>query len=416
MQTQTNKNTALLTVFLAVLIDLLGFGIVLPLLPFYASTFNASPITIGLLYSIYSFAQMVFSPIWGGLSDRIGRRPIMLLSTLGAAIAYTIFGLAHSLLILFLSRLIAGIMGGNISTAQAYVADVTSLEDRAKGMGLIGAAFGIGFLLGPAIAAILIHPKFMSAFQISESYRYSIPGFFAAGMSLLSFLLVLFKLPESINLTNIDNVERVEKISIFSKSFWEYLFEERISHVKFLFPMLIGCMFLSSFGQSSLYSSLPLFCEELLTISAEKVGLLFAFMGLIGVLVQGGLLRILVKHCSEKKIFLVGTILMSSGLILISIAQNKNMLLGFLLFMALGWSLVIPTLTSLISKESDPAKIGMTMGISQGIASLGRVIGPTWGGFLYSLSHRLPFLATGLIISLAIWVGLKLMPGRHTVK
>ena len=144
---------ALATVFLAVLIDLMGFGIVLPLLPFYASLFKASPVAIGLLYSIYSFAQLIFSPIWGGLSDRVGRRPIMLMSTLGASFAYLLFGLAHTLPLLFLSRLIAGIMGGNISTAQAYVVDVTPPEKRAEGMGLIGAAFGIGFGLGPPIGS-----------------------------------------------------------------------------------------------------------------------------------------------------------------------------------------------------------------------------------------------------------------------
>ena len=151
---------ALATVFLVVMIDLLGFGIVLPLLPFYAQEFSASAVTIGLLYSVYSFMQLIFSPIWGSLSDRIGRRPIMLLSTFGAVLAYVIFGLAESLGVLFFSRIIAGVMGGNISTAQAYIADVTDKENRAKGMGLIGAAFGIGFVVGPASATLLIHSSF----------------------------------------------------------------------------------------------------------------------------------------------------------------------------------------------------------------------------------------------------------------
>src|SRR5574341_1291469 len=167
------KSTPLITVFLAVFIDLIGFGIVLPLLPFYASVFSATPVQIGLLYSIYSLAQLIFSPIWGGFSDRVGRRPIMLLSTLGASAAYLLFGFSHSFLLLFLSRLMAGVMGGNISTAQAYVADITTLADRAKGMGLIGAAFGIGFVLGPAISSLLIHPSFLKVFKIAEEYRYA---------------------------------------------------------------------------------------------------------------------------------------------------------------------------------------------------------------------------------------------------
>ena len=404
------KNAALITVFLAVLIDLMGFGIVLPLLPFYASEFNASAVTIGLLYSIYSFAQLVFSPFWGGLSDRIGRRPVMLISTLGACVAYTMFGLAHSLAILFLSRLIAGIMGGNISTAQAYVADVTTPEDRAKGMGLIGAAFGIGFLFGPAIASLLIHPAFMNFLHIADHNRFAVPGFFAALMSLISFLLVLFKLPETVNTAQAANGGKIQKMSIFTKKFWLFVFEDKGSKAPHFFPILIGCMLLSSFGQSSLYSSFPLFCESNFGISAEKVGLMFAFMGLIGVLVQGGLIRVLLRKFSEEQLFLTGTILMTAGFLLIPAAHAKNMLFLFMTLMAFGWSLIIPTLSSLISKESDPAQVGATMGISQGMASLGRVIGPTWGGLLYGMAHRLPFAATGLVLSLMIWVGIKLRP------
>src|SRR3989338_10329339 len=147
----------------------MGFGIVLPLLPFYASEFKASAVTIGLLYSVYSLAQLVFSPFWGSLSDRFGRRPIMLLSTLGSALSYILFALSGSLGALLLSRLLAGIMGGNISTAQAYVADVTTHEERAKGMGLIGAAFGIGFIMGPAISKLLIHSNVADFFHMSQN-------------------------------------------------------------------------------------------------------------------------------------------------------------------------------------------------------------------------------------------------------
>lgn len=411
-----NNSSALITVFLAVVIDLMGFGIVLPLLPFYASEFNATPVVIGLLYSIYSFAQLIFSPIWGGLSDRVGRRPIMLVSTLGAAIAYVIFGLAHSLTILFLSRLIAGIMGGNISTAQAYVADVTTPENRAKGMGLIGAAFGIGFLFGPAIAAVLIHPSFMNILHISEHNRFAVPGFFAALMSLLSFLLVFFKLPETVDQKTRIADAKIIKPTIFSPKFWTLAFEDKKSRVPFLFTMLIGCMLLSSFGQSSLYSALPLFCETMFSISAEKVGLMFAFMGLIGVLAQGMAIRPLVKKYSEEILFLTGAVFMTVGFILISLSPSKSVLMISLTVMTLGWSLIIPTLASLISKEADPAQVGATMGISQGMASLGRVIGPTWGGVLYSVGHRLPFAATGIILFLMVLVGLKIKPGLNTLE
>ena len=339
----------------------------------------------------------------------------MLISTLGAAFAYVMFGLAHSLTILFISRLIAGIMGGNISTAQAYVADVTAPEDRAKGMGLIGAAFGIGFLFGPAIASILIHPSFMNFFHIPEQNRFAIPGFFAAALSLISFLLVLFKLPETVG-KNSAGGSKLIKLSIFTPQFWKMIFYEKKSGIAFLFPMLIGCMLLSSFGQSSLYSSFPLFCESGFGIPAEKVGLMFAFMGLIGVVIQGILIQPLVKKFSEEKLFLTGTVLMTTGFLLISYAHSINTLMIFVAVMALGWSLIIPTLTSLISKEADPSQVGATMGISQGMASLGRVMGPAWGGLLYGFGHRIPFIATGIILLLMVLVGIKLKPGLNTLE
>src|SRR3989338_1185273 len=225
-ESMKKNSSALLTVFLAVLIDLMGFGIILPLLPFYASVFGASAVQVGLLYSIYPFAQLIFSPIWGGLSDRIGRRPIMLLSTFGASIAYLIFGLAHTLWLLFLSRFLAGVMGGNISTAQAYVADVTTHEDRAKGMGLIGAAFGIGFVIGPALGALLIHPKFLEFFHILRQNEFALPGIFAALMSFSSFILVLFKLPETVKV-EANNGERIARTSIFGKTFWQSIIKEK---------------------------------------------------------------------------------------------------------------------------------------------------------------------------------------------
>lgn len=403
----SSKRTALLTVFLAVLIDLMGFGIVLPLLPFYASIFKASAVQIGLLYSTYSFAQLIFSPIWGSLSDKYGRRPIMLISTFGASFAYLLFGLAHTLWLLFLSRLIAGIMGGNISTAQAYVTDVTTHEDRAKGMGLIGAAFGIGFVIGPAVGALLIHPKFLALFHILQRNEFALPGFFASLLSLSSFLLVLFKLPETVKKEENDN-QRVVRQSIFTRTFWQSIIKEEGQTGKGLFPMLILSMFLLSFAQASLYSSFPLFCKHYLSLSAGQVGILFVYMGTIAIVIQGGLIKVLTKKFGEEKLFLTGSIMMALGFVLIPFSTSENLLVLFLGLLSVGGSLNGPTLTSLISKEADPAKVGATMGTSQGIASLGRVIGPTWGGFAYDLWYRLPFFTTAVFLSITISVGLKL--------
>ncbi len=412
------KKGSLITVFLVVLIDLIGFGIVLPLLPFYAGEFDASPVAIGLLYSVYSIAQLIFSPIWGSLSDKIGRRPIMLLSTFGAVIAYIIFGLAGSLTVLFFSRIVAGIMGGNISTAQAYIADVTSPEDRAKGMGMIGAAFGIGFVLGPAMASGIIHPEFRNFFAglgfehlaaFMEEYRYGLPGFFAAVLSLCSFLLVLFKLPETVDTEKQKDKARVPRSSVFSASFWQQAIAYSQRNGNNVFLLLLLSVFLLSFGQASLYSAFPLFSENVLDMSAEQVGIQFFYIGLIAVVVQGGLIRPLSRWFREDKLFLTGNVLMTIGMGAIALSGSISMLTVFLGLMALGHSLNLPTINSLISKEADPERVGAMMGTSQGLSGLGRAIGPTWGGTLFGVSFGLPFIATAIVVSITIIVGIKLV-------
>ena len=407
-----------------VLVDLIGFGIVLPLLPFYASEFSATPTEIGLIFSIYSFAQLFFSPVWGSLSDRIGRRPIMLMSTFGAAIAYVIFGLAGSLWVLFASRLIAGIMGGNISTAMAYITDVTSKEDRAKGMGLIGAAFGIGFMIGPVITAGLIHPVFPGILEnagltgiaeLVKTNRFEIPGFFAALLSLCSFFLVIFKLPETVDTKQASvtpSESEGKRASVFSPRFWKNLSaQSKVGGSGLLLAMMVA-MFLQSFGQANLYSAFPLFCEAVLEMKPEEVSVQFFYVGLIAVFIQGYLIRVLTKKFKETSLFLVGSLFMTAGVALIGIADQVWMVTLFIGIMTIGNSLNMPTLTSLISQEAGEKNVGAVMGTSQGMAGLGRVIGPAWGGYLFSLSYGLPFFATGVAISGMIWIGWRM--GRQT--
>ena len=331
----------------------------------------------------------------------------MLISTFGASVAYLIFGFAHTLALLFLSRLIAGIMGGNISTAQAYVADVTTHEDRAKGMGLIGAAFGIGFVMGPAFATLLIHPKFLSMLHIIPQNKFALPGFFAASLSLASFLLVLFKLPETIH--RHENGDAIAfRSSVFTKTFWQSIVSEKGASGRGLFPLFIFSAFLLSFAQASLYSSFPLFCKQHLKLLDEQVGILFVYMGLIAVVIQGGFIKILTKKFKEEKLFFCGSVLMTSGFILIPFSSSGNFLIFTLSLIAVGSSLNGPTLNSLISKEADPKKVGATMGTSQGIASLGRVLGPTLGGVLYEIWYFSPFLTTACFLLFAVSVGLKI--------
>lgn len=408
---------ALATVFLVVMIDLLGFGIVLPLLPFYAQEFSASAVTIGLLYSVYSFMQLIFSPIWGSLSDRIGRRPIMLLSTFGAVLAYVIFGLAETLGVLFFSRVIAGVMGGNISTAQAYIADVTDKENRAKGMGLLGAAFGIGFVVGPASATLLIHSSFhdfvagigfVEFADWMRVNRFALPGFFAAFLSFCSFLMVLLKLPETVD-TSKEKPAGMSRPSVFTPRFWRQLSKQKSTTSRgFLIPLIIG-FFLLSFGESSLYSAFPLFAEQELNLTAEQVGIQFFYIGIVAVIIQGFLIKPLTNRFDEEKIFLVGNILMIIGLACIPLAANTLQLALALCLMAVGKSLNTPTITSLISQEAEEEHVGAVMGTAQGMSGLGRMIGPTWGGALFAVYFGFPFVATAAIVAGTVWIGWKLL-------
>jgi len=391
----------------------MGFGIILPLMPFYAGAFSATPLQVGLLYSVYSLAQLIFSPIWGSWSDRVGRRPIMLMSTLGAAGAYLLFGFAESLTMLFVSRLMAGMMGGNISTAMAYITDSTPPEKRAQGMGLIGAAFGIGFVLGPAIATGLIHPGtanliesagFIHLSEIMRTRTYEIPSFFAAGLSFVSFLLVVFKLPESIKSEHSESASK--RLSVFNPALWKSFGASGKTGIKGLFAMMLFAIFVLSFGHAGLYSAFPLFCEGVFNMSADQVGIQFSVLGLIAVVIQGGLIRPLSKIFAEEKIFIIGNVIMFLGMLVMGFASSITILTIGLATMAVGNSLNSPTINSLISKEADENMMGTTMGISQSIAGMGRVLGPTWGGFLFAIHAYLPFWASAgilFILAMLMW-------------
>ncbi len=409
---KTSKG-ALGAIFLVVLVDMIGFGIILPLMPYYAARFNATPLAVGLLYSIYSLAQLGFSPLWGAWSDRIGRRPILLLSTTGSTGSYLLFAFSNSLPMLFASRLFAGVMGGNISAAQAYVADVTTPSERAKGMGVLGAAFGIGFAVGPAISGMLLLPSVQEAFlrhlpQMASAFvsenPYSLPGFAAALLSFCSFLLVSFRLPESLRPTDGDaeDATRVKKVSVFSKQFWPSVFSKDSN----IIGRFYLCLLLLMIGHSSLYSAFPLFCKQKLSMDAHQVGMQFLFLGIVTVFVQGGAIRPLVKIFGEKKLLVTGNILMLVAFLTLPYAQTPSGLTVPLCLLAVGASLNGPTLTSLISKEAAPAHVGLVMGNAQAVSAMGRVIGPALGGFLFGWKMQAPFFFTAALVSITVWVAI----------
>lgn len=356
----------LLIIYLTVFIDLVGFGIVIPALPFYVESdaFRATPFEIGILFASYSLMQFIFSPILGSLSDKYGRRPILFFSILGSAAGYLFIGFAFALWMVFLGRIVAGITGGNISTAQAYIADVTSKENRAKGMGLFGAMFGLGFVFGPAIGGIL------SRFGIH------VPFLFAAVLSIANALLVYFILPESVKLDLRTAVK-------FRKNRFAELFDSlRDAH----FATLNAVYFFLVTSFSIMTYAFVLYTIFRFDYNAEQNGYIFAFIGVLAVIFQGVLFERLVKKFGENSMMLVGCSMMTASFIAIPFVNPAVGGLPALLFatalLAVGNSMASPAITSLASKVSLDDEQGKSLGVLQSGASLARAIGPALGGVL----------------------------------
>jgi DHA1 family tetracycline resistance protein-like MFS transporter len=349
----------LLVIFVTVFIDLIGFGIVIPVLPYYVegSRFNASPSMVGLLFASYSIMQLFFTPVLGRLSDKHGRRPILLISLLGTAAGFLILGLATTLWMLFLGRIIDGISGGNISTAQAYIADVTTPENRAKGMGMIGAAFGLGFIFGPAIGGVL------------SRWGIEVPFLFAAGLSLANATLLYFVLPETVT------KDHPAKASAATGR-WGQLFEA-LKQKRLAFVLAVYFLFIVAF--SIMTSSFALFTMFRFGFDAHDTGWLFVYVGVIGAVIQGGLIGRLVKLFGEPRLVIAGALLFAVSLFTIPLTGPHTGLATLLLvgaLFAVGNALSTPSLTSLASKSVGRAEQGGVLGVTQSVASLARAVGP----------------------------------------
>ncbi len=382
------NNKSLMTIFLIVFIDLLGFGIILPLLPYIAEKYLASPLQIGILSATYSLFQLISSPILGRLSDRYGRKKILIISQIGSAFGYLLLGLAHSLPLLFLSRIIDGVTGGNISIAQAYIADVTTKKNRARGMGLIGAAFGLGFIFGPAIGGAL------------SKISYSAPAYFATGVSLITILATIFFLKETID-------EKKASTSPRTKfSFHEF------KRVMKLYPigLLIIVFLMLNIAFSVQQGTFALWTQKTFNFDASQNGWLFAYVGILAVVFQMKLLPFVIKRFHEKNILLISLIFMAIGLILIPLAKHPNFLFVSLFFLPLGNGLANPTIQALASENVPAEEYGETLGILQSAGSMGRIIGPILGGEIFqSLGKDTVFYFAGfLIISTLIYLKVRL--------
>ncbi|HEX8370039.1 MAG TPA: MFS transporter [Pyrinomonadaceae bacterium] len=356
----------LIIIFVTVFIDLLGFGIVIPALPYYVESeaFKATPFDIGLLFASYSLMQFIFSPILGSLSDKYGRRPILFFSLLGSALGYLFIGYAFALWMVFAGRIIAGITGGNLSTAQAYIADVTTRENRAKGMGLFGATFGLGFIFGPAIGGIL------------SRYGIQVPFLFAAVLSFVNAILLYFILPETIQKGVFGETEkRKNRLA----ELFESLRDARFGTLAAIYFFLVTAFSIMTYA-------FVLYTIFRFGYSAEQNGYIFAFIGALAVIFQGGFFNRLVNKFGENSLTVVGCLMMTAAFFAIPyIAPDYGGLSGLLAVvavMAIGNALAAPALSSLASKISSEKEQGKALGVMQSGASLARAIGPAVGGIL----------------------------------
>lgn len=371
------NNKPLLTLFLIVFVDLLGFGIVLPLLPYIAEKYSATPFTIGILGATYSLFQLLAGPLLGRLSDRYGRKKLLAISQIGSAVGYLILGLANNLPLLFLARIIDGITGGNISIAQAYIADITTKENRAKGMGIIGAAFGLGFIFGPAIGGFL------------AKYNYSYPGYFAMVVSLITVFLTVFTLPETVSSEERKNEPKAQ---ITFQEFWKVASASNIQY-------LIIVFFLFNSAFSMMQGTFALWTQRRFNFGPEQNGYVFAFIGVIAVIAQLKLLPMLVKRFKERALLNYSTFFFCLGFGLIPFVPNPWYLLITQAFIVFGNSMANPSIQALASESVPKEEYGETLGFLQSAGSLGRIVGPVLGGWLFGvMGINSPFFFASFVI------------------
>jgi MFS transporter, DHA1 family, tetracycline resistance protein len=419
-QIERMKQPSVFIIFLTVFIDLIGFGIVLPLLPIYSKTFGATGWQIGVLMASYSVMQFLFSPVWGRLSDRIGRRPVLLVSTAGAAVSYSVFALGSglsgqfALAVLLLSRMFAGICGANITVAQAYIADITPAEERSKRMGLIGMAFGLGFIFGPALSSISLSGFTIPLFHIQfNGFGLQGPGWVAAGLCAANFLFAFSRLPESWR----PNSEHVKPRPHFSQ--WLHtLNQPKVG-------LLIGLFFLATFCFTCFETTLGLLVSENFRLDLQNtrdikcVGYLFAYCGIIGAVIQGGAIGRAVKKLGEPLLISLSLLLVAISMAMMpfvhgiapfswgSILHYEGVpwleLLFVLALLSIGSSLTRPPVFGLISILTPAHEQGATIGVAQGAGSLARIVGPMFAATLFDKHPALPYL---ICAALAFFTGI----------
>lgn len=395
------KKKPLVVIFQTVFLDLLGFGLVLPLLPLYAERFGATPFKVTAISASYSLMQFLFVPLWGRLSDRVGRRPILLISIAGGFVSYLLMGFTRSLTGLLVARILSGIAGANISAAQAVIADVTKPEDRAKGMGLVGAAFGLGFIFGPFVGGTLssLPPAWLP--ESIRPWQMSLPFFAAALLSLANWIFAYAWLQET-RVIGASPAERARP-GISLQALRRALMHPRLG-------WLIGLSALSTLAFANMEATFVLWGERVLGMTGRQAGWMFAYIGVLMVAMQGGLIGWFTKRLGESRLVVIGTMAMSWGLLFAPLCHSYAPLLLVMGVLALGSGLAGPSLQSLISRKTNAEDQGGILGLAQSLSSLARVLGPLGAGYFFGkLGVSAPWLIGGSLMALACAIAVGLL-------
>jgi len=375
----------LLIIFLTIFVNLIGFGIIIPLLPFYAETFGASPLVIGLLFAVFSLCQLVAAPALGHLSDRYGRRPILVFSLAGTVVSFVMLAVAHSVTMLFVARIVDGLSGGNISTARAYVADVTEPKDRARAYGLIGAAFGLGFILGPALSGVLA--------RIS----YTAPIWAAVVITTVATAMAWLWLPETVHRAQAGTGNPFRYLPALIR--------------RPLVRRVLCVDFMYWFAFAVFQTTFALFAARRFGFDAPKTGYFFAAFGVLGAVIQGGLIRPIVRRLGDRPTFILGLGFGALGLVACTFAHSVAMFAIALVPLAFGIGFGHPTVSSLVSFVARADEQGRVQGAAGAFESLGRTIGPVWGNAsLAALGDSTPYISAAgvLLLTLLMTVGLRI--------
>lgn len=382
------KSLRISVLFATVMVDMIGFGIVLPLLPFYAESMGATPFEVTLVIASFSAMQLTAAPIWGRVSDSRGRRPLIIAGLFASAASYLIFGLADTLGLLLLSRMTAGAAGGTISVAQAYIADSTEAEERAHGLGLIGAAAGLGVMLGPAIGGYF------------SQWGLGMPGYVAAGLSALNGIAAVFLLPES-RRKPVPSRDRKGEAATFGG--WVSAL------TRYPLSLLLGVYFLSISSFTAMTSVLALYLERVFAMDAADMGLVFTIAGATTVVIRGGVVGRLVKRFGEPRVAQAGVVILGSSLLMIPLIPTQTMIWLTVPVWSAATGTLFPSLASLVSRATDEHSQGSILGGSQVVGGLGRVLGPVWAGLLFQhIGIASPFTTGGVLVALALVLALRI--------